>query len=172
MHELMHGLGPHLVDGHPVRELLQETYSALEEAKADISGLFAMQLLVDKGTLPKTMERTMYVTYLASSFRSIRFGATEAHARGQALQLNWLMDKGAVTVAKDGSFAIDAAKIKAAVSSLTTEIMNIQARGDRAGAQQLLKLAVVRPPVQAILDRLKDVPVDIEPRFTTADKLP
>jgi hypothetical protein len=172
MHELMHGLGPHLVDGHPVRELLQETYSALEEAKADISGLFAMQFLVDKGVLPKAMERTMYVTYLASSFRSIRFGATEAHARGQALQLNWLMDKGAVTVGKDGTFAVDASKIKAGVASLTTEIMNIQAHGDRAGAQQLLKLAVVRPPVQAVLDRLKEVPVDIEPRAVTADKLP
>jgi hypothetical protein len=82
------------------------------------------------------------------------------------------MDKGAVTVAKDGAFAVDPTKIRAAVASLTTEIMNIQARGDRAGAQQLLKLAVVRPPVQAILDRLKEVPVDIEPHFVTADKLP
>jgi hypothetical protein len=172
MHELMHGLGPHLVNGHTTRELLQETYSALEEAKADISGLFAMQLLVDKGVLPKAMEKTMYNTYLASSFRSIRFGATEAHARGQALQLNWLLDKGGVTVAKDGTFAVDPAKIKAAVASLTREIMTIQGRGDRAAAHELLNLAVVRPPVQAILDRLKEVPVDIEPRFVTADKLP
>jgi hypothetical protein len=172
MHELMHGLGPHLVNGHPVRELLQDTYSALEEAKADISGLFAMQFLVDKGVLPKAMEKTMYVTYLASSFRSIRFGATEAHARGQALQLNWLMDKGGVTVARDGTFAVEPGKIKAAVASLTREIMTIQGHGDRAAAQHLLQqLAVVRPPVQAVLDRLKDVPVDIEPRFVTADKL-
>ncbi len=173
MHELMHGLGPHIVERSTVRELLQETYSALEEAKADISGLFAMQLLVDKGVLPKTMERTMYTTYLVSSFRSIRFGATEAHARGQALQLNWLADKGAVVVGKDGTFSVDATKVKAAVASLTTEIMTIQGHGDRAAAQQLLgKLAVVRPPVQTILDRLKEVPVDIEPRFVTADKLP
>jgi hypothetical protein len=172
MHELMHGLGPHLVNGHPTRELLQETYSALEEAKADISGLFAMQFLVDKGVLPKAMEKTMYNTYLASSFRSIRFGASDAHARGQALQLNWLCDKGAVTVSKDGTFAVDAAKVKGAVASLTTEIMNIQGRGDRAAAHELLKQAVVRPPVQAILERLKEIPVDIEPRFTTADKLP
>jgi hypothetical protein len=172
MHELMHGLGPHLVDGQPVRAKLQEMYSALEEAKADISGLFALQHLIDKGVLPKTMEKTMYVTYLASSFRSIRFGTTEAHGRGQALQLNWLLDKGAVTVAKDGTFSIDAGKVKAAVTGLTTEIMTIQARGDRAAAQQLLKLAVVRPPVQLVLDRLRDVPVDIEPRFVTADKLP
>jgi Peptidase family M49 len=170
-HELMHGLGPHLVNGRPVRELLQDTYSALEEAKADISGLYAMQHLVDKGVLPKAMEKTMYTTYLASSFRSIRFGATEAHARGQALQLNWLLDKGAVTVAKDGTFAVEAGKIKPAVASLTREIMTIQGHGDRAGAQRLLQLAVVRPPVQAILDRLKDVPVDIEPRFVSADKL-
>jgi hypothetical protein len=171
MHELMHGLGPHLVDGHPVRELLQDSYSALEEAKADISGLFAMQFLIDKGVLPKAMEKTMYTTYLASSFRSIRFGASDAHARGQALQLNWLMDKGGVTVGKDGTFAVDASKIKSAVASLTTEIMSIQGRGDRAAALELLRLGVVRPPVQAVLDRLKEVPVDIEPRFVTAEKL-
>src|SRR5262249_43385118 len=123
--------------------------------------------------LPKAMERTMYVTYLASSFRSIRFGATEAHARGQALQLNWLSDKGAVTVGKDGTFGVDPAKVKSAVASLTTELMTIQGHGDRAAAVALLqKLAVVRPPVQAILDRLKDVPVDIEPRFVSVDKLP
>jgi hypothetical protein len=173
MHELMHGLGPHFADGHPVREMLQDSYSALEEAKADISGLYAMQLLIDKGVLPKAMERTMYNTYLASSFRSIRFGATEAHARGQALQLNWMLDKGAVTVGKEGTFAVDPAKMKQAVTSLTTEIMTIQGHGDRAAAQQLLaRMAVVRPPVQAILDRMRDIPIDIEPRFVTADKLP
>jgi Peptidase family M49 len=172
MHELMHGLGPHMVGKQTVRELMQDSYSALEEAKADISGLFAMQLLVDKGVLPKTMERTMYTTYLASSFRSIRFGATEAHARGQAMQLNWLVDKGGVVIGKDGTFAVDPGHIKAAVTSLTTEILTLQGRGDRAGAQQLLqKMAVIRPPIQALLDRLKDVPIDIEPRFVSADKL-
>src|SRR4029077_13431424 len=81
IHELMHGLGPHdvTVNGRQstVREELKETYSALEEAKADISGLFALQYLIDKGVIDKSMEKSLYVTYLASSFRSLRFGTNE-----------------------------------------------------------------------------------------------
>jgi Peptidase family M49 len=174
MHELMHGLGPHTVAGQKqtVRGALEDSYSAIEEAKADISGLFAMQYLVDKGVLPKAMERTMYVTFLASAFRSIRFGITEAHGRGQAMQLNYLLDAGAVRVDVRGTFAIEAGKIKDAVAGLTRELMTLQAHGDRARARELLvKLGVVRPEVQRVLDKLKDVPVDIAPRFVTAEKL-
>src|SRR6185503_18453321 len=98
MHELMHGLGPHnIVAGErpsTVRQELKETYSTIEEAKADISGLFALQFLVDRGTLEKKYEQTMYTTYLASMFRSIRFGLNEAHGRGVAMQLNYFLDKG------------------------------------------------------------------------------
>src|SRR5262249_40757196 len=83
VHELMHGLGPHnvTVGGRQttVRQELKEAYSFLEEAKADISGLFAIQHMIDKGVLPKSLERTLYTTYLASAFRSIRFGIAEAH---------------------------------------------------------------------------------------------
>ena len=103
MHELMHGLGPHdiRVAGRKttVRQELKETYSAIEEAKADISGLWSLQYLVDKGVLPAAMADSMYDTFLASAFRSIRFGITEAHGRGIAIQLNYLLDQGAVTVA-------------------------------------------------------------------------
>jgi hypothetical protein len=177
MHELMHGLGPHtlVVDGKPttVRASLEDAYSAIEEAKADISGLWAMQKLVDKGVIPKAMEKTLYTTFLASAFRSIRFGISEAHGKGQALQLNYLVDAGAFIVQKDGTFAVDAAKVKAGVAALTTELLTIEGHGDRARAKALLaKLAVIRPPVQVLLDRLKSVPVDIAPRFTTAATLP
>ena len=81
-----------------MRQELKDTYSAIEEAKADISGLFALQFLVDKGKLDKRFEQTMYTTFLASAFRSIRFGINEAHGRGQAIQLNYLLDQGAFTV--------------------------------------------------------------------------
>jgi hypothetical protein len=173
MHELMHGLGPHMVDkSTTVRQALQESYSAIEEAKADISGLFALQYLVDKGVIEKSMERTMYVTFLASAFRSIRFGVAEAHGKGQALQLNYLVDAGAFKVAADGTFSVDAAKVKGAVRALTTELMTLQAAGDAQKTRALLaRLGVVRPEVQRVLDRLKSVPVDIEPRFTAAEKL-
>ena len=133
MHELMHGLGPHQIKvggrDTTVRAQLKETYSAMEEAKADISGLFALQLLIDKGVLDKAMQETMYDTFLASAFRSIRFGVNEAHGRGIALQLNWLLDYGAFTVDKDGAFAVNPAKIKDGVKALTGEIMTLQARG-------------------------------------------
>src|SRR4029453_18413702 len=141
----------------------------LEEAKADISGLWALQRLVDEGVLPKGMERTMYPTFLASAFRSVRFGITEAHGRGVAMQLNHLLDAGAFVVRPDGTFTVDRAKVRAGVESLTREILTIQAEGDAAKARDLLaRLAVIRPPVQKVLDRLVAVPVDIEPRFTIA----
>lgn len=176
MHELMHGLGPHQITvggrSTTVRAQLKETYSAMEEAKADISGLFALQRLIDKGVLDKSMEAAIYDTYLASAFRAIRFGVTEAHGRGIALQLNWLLDFGAITVGKDGAFAINPAKIKDGVTALTREIMTLQAAGDYAKAKDMLtRLAVVRPEVRQVLDKLTGVPVDIEPRFTTAAEL-
>ncbi len=173
MHELMHGLGPHQsAQGTTVRKAMQEAGSALEEAKADISGLFALQHLIDKGVLDRSLERTMYVTFLASAFRSIRFGTNEAHGKGVALQLNTLLDAGAVRVAQDGTFAVVPGKIKQAVAKLTGEIMTLQASGDVARARELLKgMGVIRPEVKRVLDKLVGVPVDIEPRFTAAEQL-
>jgi len=176
MHELMHGLGPHNLEvggrKTTVRQELKENYSALEEAKADVSGLWALQYLVDKGVLDKSMERTMYTTFLASCFRSIRFGITEAHGKGIALQLNTLLDSGGFKIRPDGTFTVDASKIKDAVAALTRDIMTLQAEGDYTRAKHLLaRMAVVRPSVKRVLDRLKTVPVDIEPQFTTADEL-
>ena len=176
MHELMHGLGPHsiTVGGRAtnVRQELKDTYSAIEEAKADVSGLFALQYLVDHGKLDKAFDGTMYITYLASMFRSIRFGINEAHGRGVAIQLNYFLDHGGVTVASDGTFAVNPARIRQNVVDLTRDIMTLQALGDYPAATQLIStLGVVRPQVQTVLDRLKDVPVDIEPRFVTAQQL-
>jgi hypothetical protein len=176
MHELMHGLGPHdiSVAGRKttVRLEFKDAYGVIEEAKADISGLFALQFLVDRGKLDKAYERTMYTTFLASIFRSIRFGINEAHGRGVAIQLNYFLDRGGVRVAADGTFSVDPAKIRQNVTDLTHDIMTMQAAGDYAAAQQMLStLGVVRPEVQKVLDRLKDVPVDIEPRFVSASGL-
>jgi hypothetical protein len=176
MHELMHGLGPHniTVGGRAttVRQEMKELGGTLEEAKADISGLWALQYLIDKGVVDKAMERAIYTTFLASCFRSIRFGLTEAHGRGIALQLNSLLDAGGFKVNADGTFAVDASKVRAGVEALTRQIMTLQAAGDYAGAKQLLdKMAVVRPEVQQVLDRLSGVPVDIAPRFVSATQL-
>ena len=176
MHELVHGLGPQTitVDGREttVREALKEIRAPIEEAKADIAGLWAMQQLVDKGVLDASFERTMYTTFLASSFRSIRFGLNSAHGRGQALQLNDLLDRGGFRVHPDGTFSVDEGKIEAAVRALTAELLTIQAEGSHEKARAILdRLAVIRPETRRVLDRLKDVPVDIEPRFVTAEEL-
>jgi hypothetical protein len=176
MHELTHGLGPHniTVGGRAttVRQELKDTYSAIEEAKADICGLFAMQYLIDQGVLDRRLERTMYTTFLASAFRSIRFGLNEAHGRGIAIQLNTLLDRGGVVVRPDGTFAVAPATIKDAVRGLAHDLLTLEAEGDGARARELLaRLAVVRPEVKRALDRLGSVPVDIEPRFTAAAAL-
>ncbi|MCA1561303.1 MAG: hypothetical protein LC804_13925, partial [Acidobacteria bacterium] len=176
MHELMHGLGPHSITPGgrttTVRQELKETYSAIEEAKADVSGLWALQYLADRGAIDPAIARTMYTTFLASIFRSIRFGVNEAHGRGVAIQVNAFLDAGAVRVAPDGTLAVVPERIREAVTALTRDIMTLQANGDYAGAKDLItRLGVVRPEVQRILDRLEQVPVDIEPRFTTAEAL-
>jgi hypothetical protein len=171
MHELMHGLGPHQVKGtsSAIRLALKDTYAAIEEAKADISGLWALQQLADKGVVSAEVAKTMYSTFLASVFRSIRFGLGEAHGKGIALQINYLLDHGAVVVGADGTFSVVQGKIRDAVTALTTELMNLEANGDYAAAQAFLKkMVTVRPEVQRVLDRLKEIPVDIEPNFTGA----
>lgn len=171
-HELMHGLGPHDIKvggaNTTVRKQMKELYSAMEEAKADISALFALDYLISKGVVEKEMEREMYTTFLASAFRSVRFGVTEAHGKGVAMQFNYLSDEGAIQINENaGTFSINASRIKDAVRKLTSEIMTIQAEGAYEKAKALLdKYAVIRPPMQRALDRLKEIPVDIEPRFT------
>src|SRR5688500_15037949 len=168
MHEMLHGLGPHVVHGTPtpLRQALKEHYSSIEEAKADIAGLWALERLASQNAIDPNIAKNMYVTFLASMFRSIRFGVNEAHGRGIAIQLNWMLDNGAIRVAPDGTFSVDETKIRDAVAKLTGEFLTMEAEGnyDRA-ADYVKRLGVVRPEVQRVLDRLKDVPVDIEPKY-------
>jgi hypothetical protein len=174
MHELMHGLGPHniTVDGRAttVRLQLKDQYSAIEEAKADMTGLWALQYLIDKGVIDREMQRTLYTTNLASMFRSVRFGITEAHGRGVAMQFNYLTDEGAIKFNdKTGTFSVDEAKIRVAVRKLTHELMTIEAEGSYEKAKALLdKYAVIRPEMKSAFDKLNNVPVDIEPIFPLA----
>ena len=183
-HELCHGLGPHqiTVNGAKTtpREQLKELYSSIEEAKADVLGLYALQYMLDhkqamelQGVLPAgaDSEKKLYTTYLASTFRSLRFGLHEAHGKGMAIQVNFLLDKGAVQVRPDGTFAIDFTKVKDAVRDLAHDLLMLEANGDYDGAKKMLATAVIRPEYQKALDRLSAVPVDIRPIFVTADEL-
>jgi len=170
-HELMHGLGPHNINvggqATTVRLQLKELYSAIEEAKADITGLWALQYLIDKGVVDKGMEQTLYTTYLASAFRSVRFGINEAHGRGVAMQFNYLSDEGAIKFNdKAGTFSVDHSKVKEAVRKLTHDLLTLEAEGSYEKAKAILdKYALIRPPMKQVLDKLSEVPVDIEPIF-------
>jgi hypothetical protein len=168
-HELSHGIGPQQIQvaGRTTspRQEMKDLYSAIEEAKADITGLFMLQYLFDHGLAhgPKA-ESQLYTTYLASSFRSMRFGLTEAHGKGMAMQFNYLSDKGAFVSNADGTFAVDVPKMKVAVRDLTHDLLTLEAQGDYAGAKKMLTtLAVMRPALQKAIDRLQDIPTDIDP---------
>jgi hypothetical protein len=175
-HELVHGLGPHNItpggEETTVRLRLKELYSAIEEAKADITGLYALQYLIDRGVVDRSLERPMYVTYLASAFRTVRFGIGEAHGKGQALQFNYLSDAGAINYdERSGTFRVNEAKIKEAVRDLTREILTLQAEGSYDRAKAMLdRYGVIRPAMQQALARCAEVPVDIEPIFPLAQK--
>lgn len=181
-HEITHGLGPHAttVNGKAStpRQDLKEAYSTIEEAKADITGLFALAYMMDKGQLNDTLgqgavaERKLYNTFLASGFRTLHFGLTDSHARGMAIQMNYLLDKGGFVSLGDGKFGVDFTKIKQAVSDLDREFLTIEATGDYARAKDLMtKYVVIRPEVQVALDKMKAVPNDIRPDFVTARAL-
>jgi len=176
MHELMHGLGPHNISvagqATTVRLQLKELYSSIEEAKADVTGLWALQYLIDKGVIGKQMQRTLYTTYLASMFRSVRFGLTESHARGVAMQFNYFTDEGAIKFdAKTGKFSADDARMKEAVRKLTHDLLTIEAEGSYDKAKAILdKYSLIRPEMKGALDRLIEVPVDIEPIFPLASR--
>jgi hypothetical protein len=180
-HELCHGLGPHQItiggrETNPRMEL-KEQYSALEEAKADVTGLFALQFLMTQGDAGKLnapmahgpeAERQLYTTYLASSFRTMRFGLQDAHARGQAMQFNYFLDQGAFTANADGTYSVDVAKMKDAVRSLDNKLLTLEATGDYAGAKEWMeKMGTLRPETKQALVRLKSVPTDIAPIFET-----
>jgi hypothetical protein len=176
-HEMSHGIGPHQIRvqgrASTVRQELKELYSAIEEAKADVTGLFMLGFLADRGLKEAALaERPLYTSFLASAFRSVRFGLTEAHGKGMALQFNYFLDHGAFVVHPDGTFTVDSAKMKDAVRSLAHDLMTIEAEGNYAGARKMLDtLAVMRPVMQKALDRLGDIPTDIEPAYVTADEI-
>jgi hypothetical protein len=181
----MHGLGPHHVsvqgrDTNP-RQELKELYSAIEEAKADVTGLFALQYMMDHaakmeitGVLSSddAAQRQLYTTYLASMFRSLRFGFSDAHGKGMAIQFNYLMDKGAFAAQPDGTFALNIEKFKQGVRDLDHELLTLEAEGDYATARKMQnELGVIRPVLKKAFARLEGIPTDIDLVFVTADEL-
>jgi len=168
MHEISHGLGPAFsrVGGKQVdiRQAIGPVYSGLEEAKADVTGMYGLQWLVDHGALPKERLEEYYASYVAGIFRTVRFGTAEAHGRAEMMEFNYLAEHGAITRDRQGLYGIDYAKIPGALASLTKELLEIEATGDRARAEAWFARYEKMPAeLSAALERAKDVPVDIDP---------
>ena len=176
-HELSHSLGPAFtrVDGKDVdvRIALEGSYSALEEAKADVMGAYNVLYMIERGEFPKDMREKLLISYFAGLFRSVRFGVAEAHGKGAALQINRLVESGAATVdATTGKFKVDLDKIEGAIAVLVHDICQIQHAGDKAAADTMLaRYGVVSPAMQRALDGLGAIPVDIRPFYPLAGEI-
>ena len=166
-HEVAHGLGiRNTLDGSgTVREALQDTASAIEEGKADILGLYMITRLHEQGELGDTTLEEYYVTFMASIFRSVRFGASSAHGRANMVRFNFFQDAGAFRRdPASGLYSIDMDAMQKAMTELSRKLLTLQGDGDYAGVQQLLaELGIVRPGLAADLQRLADaeIPVDV-----------
>ncbi|HXM44323.1 MAG TPA: hypothetical protein VN924_24010 [Bryobacteraceae bacterium] len=176
LHEIAHGLGPAFArqSGKQVdiREAIGATYSALEEAKADAVGMFGVQWLADHGALPKERLEEYYVSFVADIFRTLRFGTGEAHARAELMECNYLRERLALVEAVDGRYVVDMPRIPGAIAALSKELLEIEATGDRARAEAWFERYGKMPPALAnALGAVDDVPVDIDPIFSFADKV-
>lgn len=172
-HELSHSLGPAFVRGtkdKEVRVALESSYSAIEECKADAMGAFNVLYLIQRGDLPKTLHDPLLVSYFAGLFRSVRFGAAEAHGKGAAVQINrYLKEGAAVPDATTKHLTVDLPKLEASIGKLVHDLAVIQWEGDKDAADGLLKeYGGVSEPMKVLLDGLGSIPVDVKPVYPLA----
>ncbi|HEX4003311.1 MAG TPA: hypothetical protein VHX36_11725 [Candidatus Acidoferrales bacterium] len=171
LHEISHGLGPafaHTAAGKVgVGAAIGPQYSSLEESKADVTSMHDIKWLADHGVIPKDKLDGIYASYLAETFRTIRFGIAEAHGQGSMMQLSYLTEQGAIRRdPSTGRYEVDFAKFPGAIESLDKELLEQEATGDRARAEAWFKKYAVMPPeLAAALAKCSDVPVDVDPEF-------
>jgi len=176
MHEICHGLGPAYsrVNGKEVdlREALGPVFSGLEEAKADVVGMFALKWLIDHGALPKERLEEYYTSYLAGNFRTLRFGVGEAHGQAEMMEFNYHLEHGGFQRNPDGRYAVSYEKLSVSIASLAKELLEMEATGDRAGAEAWFKKYDVIPDhLTTALKKVNNVPVDLDPKFSFPDKI-
>jgi hypothetical protein len=184
-HEICHGLGPAFARKSSdqsasdksagkvdIREAIGPGYSGLEEAKADAAGMFALKWLVDHDALPKEKLEESYASYVGDLFRTVRFGTAEAHGQAEMMEFNYLSERGAIRRNASGKYAIDYEKMPGAVADLTKELLEIEATGDRSRAENWFKKYGTMPEeLKASLKAVSDVPVDIDPVFSFAERV-
>jgi hypothetical protein len=170
MHEISHDLGPAYArragKQTGIREAIGPEFSALEEAKADATGMSGFVWLVRRGVLPETTLPEAYASYVADLFRTVRFGTGEAHSRAEMMEFNYLFEQGAIRRDASGKYAIEASRMPAALASLSKELLETEATGDRARAQAWFKKYETMPAdLAAALKSAADVPVDLDPQI-------
>ncbi len=176
MHEISHGLGPAYsrVGGKQVdtREAIGPTYSGLEEAKADVVGMFGLEWLINHGALPKARREEYYASYVAGIFRTLRFGTGEAHGRAEMMEFNYLVENRALARDAAGLYAIDYTRIAPVLARLAKELLVIEATGDRARAEAWFAKYDKMPAVlENALSATAGIPVDVQPIFSFADEV-
>ena len=165
-HEVAHGMGiKNTLDGKgTVRHALKEQYSAIEEAKADILGLYLVTKLSEMGEYTNSTLEENYTTFMAGIFRSVRFGASSAHGKANMLTFNFLEKEGAFTRNEEGLYAINFENMKAAVAKLGGEILKAQGDGNYEFVKEWIATdGVIKPTLQADLDKVNGmgIPKDI-----------
>jgi hypothetical protein len=170
LHELSHGLGPayaHVAGKQvPINEAIGPAFSGLEEAKADVTGIFLAHWLVDQKLLPATELNTIYASYVAGIFRTLRFGTGEAHGRAEMMEFNVLLEHKALTQNPDGTYTIDYAAMPTAIAALSQQLLTFEAKGDRAGVEAwMTKYDVMPQALTHALESTASIPVDITPDF-------
>lgn len=165
-HEVSHGMGiKNTINGKgTVRQALKGTYAAIEEAKADIMGLYLIDYLHGKGEMTSADVSNNYLTFFAGVFRSTRFGAASAHGQANMLCMNYFADNGVFTRDENGIYTVDVEKMRVAVRNLLTKILTIQGDGDYAAARKWLnEKSNMSPTMQADLARINEanIPRDI-----------
>jgi hypothetical protein len=177
MHEIAHGLGPAYArrGGKQVdiRESIGPVSSALEEAKADVVGMFGLKWLIDHGALPKDRLEEYYASDVAGIFRTIRFSTAEAHGRAELMEFNYFSEQKAVTRdAATGRYVVDYSRMPAVYEQLAKELLTIEATGDRDRAEKwFARYGAIPPELKAALDASNDLPVDIDPAFSFPDTI-
>jgi hypothetical protein len=172
-HELSHGLGPGTITKAgkktEVRLELKELYSTIEEAKADVMGVYNILALIEKGEMPKELRDSLEPTYVAGLFRAARFGLHEAHGQGVVAQFTYLLEKGALQIDAEGRFQAVSDKFPGAIKDLLHDMLVLQAAGDYEGTRAFLeKYGKATPQLEAAIGKLGDVVVDINPVYTQA----
>jgi hypothetical protein len=175
LHEISHELGPAFarragkrVD---IREAIGPAYSGLEEAKADVTGMFGLKWLVDHAFLPKERLPEYYASYVAGIFRTLRFGTGEAHGRAEMMEFNYLQENGALAFA-DGRYTIDYQRIPAVLEQLCKRLLEMEDSGDRAGAEAwFTKYDKIPGELAKALTATASIPVDVDPVFSFPDRI-